>query len=144
MKWVTRERPKTDRIACPWPVRKFIDPKAEILYVPAEEVLEVARREGAHSFDAPGAKYHHRGQKCTFEVLLEEFQLGGDAALVLLARIIHGADIRGDEDMTPQSPGLRAIAEGFIDVEPDDRKLLEVGSRIYDALYASCRRQVGV
>jgi hypothetical protein len=143
MKWVTRERPKTDRIACPWLIRRFIDPKAEILYVLAGEVLEVARREGAHSFDAPGAKYHHRGGRCTFEVLLEEFQLGGDPALSLLARIIHGADIQGDENITPQSPGLRAIAEGFIEVEPDDRKLLEVGSRIYEALYAWCQREVG-
>lgn len=142
MKWVTRERPKTDRIACPWLIRRFIDREAEILYVPAGEVLEVARREGAYSFDAPGAQYHHREGKCTFEVLLDEFHLGGDPALALLAKIIHGADIAGDEDITPQSRGLRAIAEGFVEVEPDDQKLLEVGSRIYDALYAWCQRQV--
>ena len=143
MKWVTRERPKTDRIACPWLIRKFIDSEAEILYVQPDQVLEVAEKEGAHSFDAPGAKYHHRDKRCTFEVLIEEFKLEGDPALMLLARIIHGADIQGDENITPQSMGLRAIGEGFVLVEPDDIKLLEVGSRIYDALYAWCQRQVG-
>jgi len=79
MKWVTRERPKTDRIACPWLIRKFIDPDAEILYVARDEVLVVAEREGAHSFDAPGAEYTHRGSKCSFETLIDEFDLGGDS-----------------------------------------------------------------
>lgn len=143
MKWVTRERPKTDRVACPWLIRKFIDPGAEILYVPADRVLGAAGREGAHSFDAPGAEYHHRGDQCTFEVLLQEFNLEGDPALRLLAKIVHGADIQGEEDATPQSPGLRAIAEGLVEVEPDDGKILETGSRVYDALYAWCRRQAG-
>jgi len=92
MKWVTRERPKTDRIACPWLIKNFIDPEAEFLYVPTEQVLEVAERERAHSYDAPGAKYTHRDGLCSFEVLLEEYELG-KPALKLLARIVHGADV---------------------------------------------------
>src|SRR5436190_328259 len=95
MKWVTRERPKTDRIACPWLIKNFIDPQAEFLYVPAAQVLEVAEREGAHSYDAPGAEYTHRDGLCSFEVLLEDYKLD-DPALQLLARIVHGADVGDD------------------------------------------------
>ncbi len=141
MKWVTRARPKTDRIACPWLIRNFIDPKAEILYVDPERVLEVAKREGAHSFDAPDARYTHRHGKCTFEVLIEEYELGADPALVRLVNIVHGADIAGDEDVTPQSAGLKAIAEGFSAAVPDDLRLLEIEMPIYDALYVWCWKQ---
>ena len=141
MKWVTRARPKTDRIACPWLIKKFIDPEAEILYVDPERVLEVAEREGAHSFDAPEARYTHRDGKCTFEVLIEEYGLEGDPALVHLARIVHGADIAGDENATPQSAGLKAIAEGFSTTVPDDQLLLQTEMPIYDALYEWCKRQ---
>src|SRR5947208_2053787 len=95
MKWVTRERPKTDRIACPWLIRHFIDPEAEFIYVPADEVLEVAEREGAHSYDAPGAEYTHRDRLCSFEVLVEEYEIA-DPAVKLLARIVHGADTGAD------------------------------------------------
>jgi len=118
MKWVTRARPKTDRIACPWLIRRFIDPGAEILYVPADQVLEVADREGARSFDAPGAEFTHRDGLCTFEVLVEEFGLRSDPALARLAAIVHAAD-----------------------VEADDHRLLDRGSFVYEALYAWCRRQ---
>src|SRR6266705_3345266 len=111
-KWVTRERPKTDRIACPWLIKKFIDPDAEFLYVPADDVLAVAERKGAHSYDAAGAQYTHRDGLCSFEVLVEEFGLD-DPALHLLARIVHGADVADDRDATPQSLGLLAVAEGF-------------------------------
>src|SRR5215468_5832090 len=103
MKWVTREHPKTDRIACPWLIRKFIDPKAEFLYVPADQVLDVANREGALSYDAPGARYTHRDGLCSFEVLVEEYDID-DPALHLLARIVHGADVADDRNATPQSP----------------------------------------
>jgi hypothetical protein len=140
MRWVTRERPKTDRVACPWLIRRFIDPEAEILYVPADRVLEVAERDGARSFDAPGAEFTHREGRCTFEVLLEEFDLRGDRALVRLARIVHAADIEGELGADPLGPGLLAIAEGARDVEPDDQKLLERESFVYEALYAWCRR----
>src|SRR5919198_1449941 len=97
MKWVTRERPKTDRIACPWLIKNFIDKEAEFLYVPADQVLDVAAREGGHSYDAPGATYTHRDGLCSFEVLLEEYRLD-DPALALLARIVHGADVADDGD----------------------------------------------
>lgn len=139
MKWVTRERPKTDRVACPWLIRRFIDPDAEVVYAPRDRVLEMAGQVGGRSFDAPGADYTHRGDLCTFEVLIEEFGLGKDPALVDLARIVHGADVE-DPSTDPRSAGLLAIAEGLLQVEPDDHEILRIGSRIYDALYAWCER----
>ena len=143
MKWITRARPKTDRIACPWLIRRFIDPAAEILYAPHDEVLTVAEREGAHSFDAPGAEYDHRDGKCTFEVLIEDYHLGSDPALTRLAKIVHAADIAADLGTDPAGPGLLAIGLGGLDVEADDHRLLERATFVYDALYAWCRRQVG-
>jgi hypothetical protein len=142
MKWVTRARPKTDRIACPWLITKFIDPDAEILYVPADQVLDVASREEAVSFDAPGARYDHRDGKCTFEVLIDDHDLDGDPALARLARIVHAADIAADLGTDPAGPGLLAIGLGGLDDEDDDHRLLERGRFVYDALYAWCRRQV--
>jgi hypothetical protein len=142
MKWITRARPKTDRIACPWLIRRFIDPDGEILYVPAGEVLDVASREGARSFDAPGAEFDHRDGLCTFVVLIDEFALGDDRALARLARIVHAADIDSDLHTDPGGPGLLAIGLGGLDVEPDDHRLLDKATFVYDALYAWCRRQV--
>jgi hypothetical protein len=141
MKWVTRERPKTDRIACPWLIRKFIDPDADIVYVPAQEVLRAAEDEDARSFDAPGADYTHRGSKCSFEVLIDEFDLADDPALVRLARIVHAADVSDDRDSDPLGPGLEAIGVGGLEAEANDDRLLERGSFVYDALYAWCERQ---
>lgn len=136
MKWVTRARPKTDRVACPWLIKRFIDKDADILYVPADQVLEVAEREGARSFDAPGADFTHRDDKCTFEVLVEEFSLKGDPGIERLARVVHAADIKGALDKDPLAAGLLAIAHGALEVEHDDYRLLERESFIYDALYA--------
>ena len=141
MKWVTRERPKTDRIACPWLIGKFIDPEAEFLYVAADQVLEVADREGAYSYDAPDARYTHRDGLCSFEVLVEEYELD-DLALKLLARIVHGADVADDRGATPQSRGLLAVAEGFHLLELGDHRQLELSLPVYDALYAWCRHEV--
>jgi len=141
MKWVTRERPKTDRIACPWLIAKFIDPAPEFLYVPAAEVLRVAESEGATSYDAPDARFTHRDGLCTFEVLIEEYALD-DPALALMARIVHGADIADDRDATPESRGLLAIAEGFHLLELPDHDQLELCLPVYDALYAWCAHQV--
>src|SRR6266511_6174247 len=140
MRWVTRSRPKTDRIACPWLILRFIDPEGQIVYVPPDEVLPYATKHGARSFDAPGAEFTHRDGRCTFEVLIEDFGLD-DPALRRLARIVHGADIEGEIDATPQSAGLLAIAEGFVSVEPDDQRLLDAESPVYDALYEWCRTQ---
>jgi len=143
MKWITRARPKTDRIACPWLITKFIDPGAEILYVPADQVLDEAQRQGAASFDAPGARYTHRDGKCTFEVLIEDYHLDdSDPALTRLAKIVHAADIADDLDTDPAGPGLLAIGIGGLDVEDNDHRLLERGTFVYDALYAWCQRQV--
>jgi hypothetical protein len=141
MKWVTRARPKTDRIACPWLIRKFIDPDAEIIYVPTDQVLEVAARENAHGFDTPGAEYDHRGNKCTFEVLIDDYDLDRDPALVRLARIVHAADIETEIATDPFAPALLALAFGGLDVETDDHRLLERASFVYDALYAWCAQQ---
>ena len=139
MRWVTRERPKTDRIACPWLIRRFIDPDAEILYVRADEVLDVASREGARSFDAPGAEFTHRDGMCSFEVLIQDFRLGSDPALVRLAGIVHAADVAEDRDSDPLGAGLEAIGAGGVLAEPDDQALLEKGTFVYDALYAWCQ-----
>jgi len=143
VKWVTREHPRTDRIACPWLIRKFIDPDAEIVYVHRDQVLEYAEREGATSFDAPGAMYTHRDGKCSFETLVEEFRID-DPAIAILARVVHGADVADDRDATPQSRGLEAIAEGFALLDVDDQRQLELELPVYDALYAWAKEQVTV
>lgn len=140
MIWVTRERPKTDRIACPWLIKRFIDKDAEIIFAPADQVLKEAERLHAYSFDAPGAKYTHQGNQCTFEVLIDEYKLGADTALVRLAKIVHAADISADLDTDPLGAGLLAIGIGGLIVEPDDTRLLEKGEFVYDALFAWCQR----
>ena len=139
MKWITRERPKTDRIACPWLIKRFIDLEAEIIFVHADSVLNVAERLKANSFDAPGGTYTHRGNKCTFEVLIDDYKLGGDPALTRLAKIVHAADISDDLDTDPIGAGLLAIGIGGLYVETDDQRLLEKGEFVYDALYAWCQ-----
>jgi hypothetical protein len=143
MKWVTRENANVDRIACPWLIRRFIDPGAEFLYVPRDEVLATAEREGAHSYDAPGAQYTHRNGKCSFDVLVEDFELTSDAALVRLAEIVHAADVSDDRNTSPEGPGLYAIAHGFALVHGKaDHDKLQLETPMYDALYAWCQEQV--
>jgi hypothetical protein len=142
MKWVTRARPKTDRIACPWLIRRFIDSDAVILYVPKDMVLTVAREQQAHSFDAPGAEFDHRDGRCTFEVLIDHYGLDGDPALMRLAAIVHAADIDSEVHTDPLGPGLLAIGVGGLDVEADDHRLLDRASFVYDALYAWSAQQV--
>lgn len=144
MKWVTRETANVDRIACPWLVKRFIDPEAEFLFVGRDEVLEVAQQEGANSYDAPGAKYTHRDGKCSFDVLVEEFGLTGDAALARLAEIVHAADVSEDIDTSPEGRGLSAIAHGFALLHgTQDHRKIELESPMYDALYAWCQQQTG-
>jgi hypothetical protein len=143
VKWVTREHPHTDRIACPWLIRRFIEPDADIVYVPRDDVLGYAEREGAISFDAPGARYTHRDGLCTFEVLVQDHRLGGDPALALMARVVHGADVSEDADATPQSRGLEAIARGFMQLGISDEEQLRLELPVYDALYAWAKEQVG-
>jgi hypothetical protein len=142
MKWVTRENANVDRIACPWLIKRFIDPDAEFLFVPRDQVLEVADLEGAHSFDAPGAEYTHRDDKCSFDVLVEAFGLAGDPALVRLAQIVHAADVSKDVDASPEGRGLSAIAHGFALLHgTEDQRKIELETPMYDALYAWCGQQ---
>lgn len=140
MRWVTREGAQTDRVACPWLIRRFIDKEAEFLFVPRDRVLETARRVGGKSFDAAGADYTHRGLKCSFEVLIDDFGLK-DPALTRLARIVHGADVSGETETCPESAGLLAAAKGFHETTPDDHEKLRLQFPLYDALYAYCRKE---
>jgi hypothetical protein len=137
MKWVTRERPKIDRIACPWLIARFIDPQAEFLYVPAGEVLRVAAEQGATPYDVPGVEYGHHGELCSFDAFLRMHNLA-EPALEKLAAIVRGADT-GKPDLTPQSHGLLAISLGLSRNFPDDHEMLRQGMVIYDALYAWCQ-----
>jgi hypothetical protein len=143
MKWVTREKVKVDRVACPWLIRQFIDPQAEFLFVPAESVLEVAAREGAIPFDVPGVEFGHHGKECSFDALVKKHHLDRDPALVLLAKIVNGADTDNTLWNQPEAAGLNAIAEGFRHLGyKDDREVLAAESVVYDALYAYCREMV--
>ena len=142
MKWVTRERVKVDRVACPWLIRKFIDPEAEFLFVTREKVLEVADREGAIPFDVPGAELGHHGGKCSFEALVAKYEIE-EPAVQLLAKIVHGADVEQDLYGRPEAPGLEALAEGFRYLGlKDDHEILEKEFIVYDALYAYCRQKM--
>ncbi len=139
MKWVTREHVRVDRVACPWLIRKYIDPDAEFIFVSASEVDAVAEREGATPFDTQGAKLGHRDGRCSFETIIEEYGLlERDPALARLAQIVHGADVSADLDAVPESRGLKAIAEGFGLVHADDHAILAAEFPLYDALHAWC------
>jgi len=136
MEWVTRERPKIDRIACPWLILRFIDARAQFHYVPADQVLEVARQAGAIPYDIPGVELTHVGELCSFDAFLEKYQLQ-DPALSQLARIVRGADT-SRLDLAPQSAGLYAISLGLSATQTNDHEMLRHGLVIYDALYAWC------
>ena len=142
MKWVTREHVKVDRVACPWLIRRYVDPEAEFLFVPAETVDEVAKRDGATPFDAPGVRLGHRDGRCSFETIIEEYRLlERDPALREMAAIVHGADVASDVDRTPESRGLLAIAEGFGLILDDDHAILAAELPVYDALHAWCAQR---
>ncbi|MBX9872249.1 MAG: chromate resistance protein [Burkholderiaceae bacterium] len=137
-RWVTRERPKIDRIACSWLVTRFIDPRAEFLYVPAADVLRVAQETGAIPYDIPGVELSHVGERCSFDALLRKYELE-DPALQQLATIVRGADT-SRLDLAPQSAGLYAISLGLSRNFSDDHEMLRQGMVLYDALYAWCRQ----
>lgn len=137
MKWVTRARPKIDRLACPWLIRRFVDPEGEIIYVPATEVLRIAKRDGAIPFDVPGVELTHDGPACSFDAFLKKYRLT-DPALAKLANIVRAADTDTLEQSS-QAPGLLAISLGLAANIPDDHKLLDAGLLMYDALYTWCR-----
>ena len=136
MKWITRERPKIDRIACPWLITRFIDSEAEFLYVPAKDVLRIADETGATPYDIPGVAFSHVGELCSFDAFLSAYKLE-QAALKQLAEIGRGADT-SRLDLTPQSSGLYAISLGLSEVFKDDHEMLKHGLVMYDALYAWC------
>ena len=140
MKWVTRARPKVDRVACPWLIKRFVDTEAEFLYVPPEQVMEVAKREGAIPFDVANVELGHHGPECTFDAILKKQNLN-DPALNRLAVIVRGADTDA-KDLAPEAHGLEAIAEGFRLSYKDDHELLEHELPVYDALYAYCQELV--
>lgn len=144
MKWITRSDVKVDRVACPWLIRRFVDPEAEFLFVPEDQLLETAGREGAIPFDAtrfPEVKLNHRGERCTFEAILEDYKLT-EPALHRLALIIRGADVKGQEHVSTESLGLRAIAQGFALTGISDEERLAREFPMYDALYEYARQQL--
>jgi hypothetical protein len=141
MKWVTRERPKIDRIACPWLISRFIDKEPEFLYVPAPGVLAVAQQTGAVPYDIPGVEMSHVGELCSFDAFLAKYDLT-QPALRQLAAIVRGADT-SRLDLTPQSAGLYALSLGLSKVYSDDHEMLRHGMVMYDALYAWCRHAQG-
>lgn len=142
MKWVTRQNASVDRIACPWLIRRFIDPEAEFLYVPAAEVKAVAERDGAIAYDVAGVELGHVEGRCSFESILLKYGLH-DPALDRLAKIVHGADVSEDVGQTPEAAGLKAIAHGFAMVHgTDDHLKIELETPLYDALYAWCQHEV--
>jgi hypothetical protein len=140
MQWVTRARPKVDRIACPWLIARFVDPDAEFLYVPVDEVMAVAEQTGAIPYDVSGVELGHHGAECSFDAILAKYELT-DPALHRLALMVRGADTPA-KDLTPESRGLEAIAEGFRVLYHDDLEQLAAESLVYDALYAYCQQGV--
>ncbi|MGF6289197.1 chromate resistance protein ChrB domain-containing protein [Paraburkholderia youngii] len=137
MKWITRERPKVDRIACPWLIARFIDKEPEFLYVPRDEVMRLARETGAIPYDVPDVELGHRGELCSFDAFLQKYQLD-DPALIRLARIVRGADTNR-LDLAPEATGLYAISIGLSRNFTDDHEQLRQGMIVYDALYAWCK-----
>ena len=134
MKWITRERPKIDRIACPWLIKRFVDRDAEFIYVPKEKVFEEGKRIGAIPYDIPGADYSHYGEECTFDYIVKKHQLD-DGALLQIAAIVRGADTNRF-DLAPQAAGLWAISAGLSYNYKNDYEQLEIGMKLYDALYS--------
>ncbi|OGC79391.1 MAG: chromate resistance protein [candidate division Zixibacteria bacterium RBG_16_40_9] len=141
MKWVTREKAKVDRIACPWLIKKFVDPEAEFLFVPPDQVLKVAGEQNAIPFDVPNVELGHHEDKCSFDAIIEKYKLN-DKALWELAQIVRGADTL-NQTLTPESAGLAAIAEGFRGISKDDYDNMKKQFYVYDALYEFCKMRVG-
>jgi len=142
MKWITREKVKVDRVACPWLIKKFVDLEAEFIFVPAEKVLDVAKQEKAIPFDVPDVELGHHEGKCSFEAIVAKYPIK-DPAIHLLAQIVHGTDVAQDLYGRLEAPGLKAIAEGFRHLElKDDHEILLKEFIVYDALYAFCQQEI--
>ncbi|MBX3081317.1 MAG: chromate resistance protein [Anaerolineae bacterium] len=139
MKWITREHVKVDRVACPWLIRNFIDKNAEFIFVPADQVMAEAERLGATPFDVPNVELGHHGNECSFEAILKKYYLTEDPALVLLGKIVNGADTDNSLWSQPEGAGLKAVAEGFRHLGyKDDNELNRAEWIVYDALYGYC------
>ncbi len=141
MKWITRSHIHVDRVACPWLITRFIDNEAEFLYVPKGEIDRVVKETGAIPFDAPGVELGHHEGRCSFESIIQKYDLK-EPGLLRLAQIVHSADVEADIDKDPIARGLEAIASGFSLRYPDDEENLSFQFEVYDALYAWCRLQV--
>jgi hypothetical protein len=137
-RWVTRERPKIDRIACPWLIARFVDRDAEFLYVPTKQVRETAQARDAVPYDVPDVHFTHEGDLCSFDAFIKHYRLGADPALERLALIVRGADTAKLE-LASQAPGLAAVSLGLSRIFPDDHEMLKHGMVLYDALYAWCK-----
>jgi hypothetical protein len=143
MKWITREKVKVDRVACPWLIKKFVDKDAEFFFVPAEKVQSEAARLGAIPYDVPGAELGHHDKECSFDAIVKKYGLAKDSALVLLARIVNGADTDNSLHQQPEGPGLNAIAEGFRHLGYKDDHAINASEWIvYEALYAYCKEMI--
>jgi hypothetical protein len=143
MKWITRERVKVDRVACPWLIKKFVDSEAQFLFAPPDQVMAVAEREGAIPYDVKNVELGHHGQECSFDAIVKKYGLGADRAMVLLAKIVNGADTDNALWNQPEAAGLNAVAEGFRHLGfKDDHELNAAEWIVYDALYAYCQEMV--
>jgi hypothetical protein len=143
MKWITRERVKVDRVACPWLIKKFIDPEAEFLFVPPDEVMAIAEREGAVPYDVRNVELGHHGKEGSFDAVVKKYQLDGDPAIRLLAKIVNGADTDNTLWNQPEAAGLNAVAEGFRHLGfKDDYEINAAQWVVYDALYAYYQEMV--
>lgn len=143
MRWITREKVKVDRVACPWLIKKFVDKDAEFFFVPRDRVNDEAKRLGATPFDVEGCELGHVGQRCSFETILSKYHLDEDPAMKLLGKIVNGADTDNELYHQPEGPGLEAIAEGFRHLGlKDDHEILAKESIVYDALFAYCQAMV--
>lgn len=141
MLWVTRSHVKVDRVACPWLITRFIDNQAEFLFVPVNQIGQVVKETGAIPFDAPEVELGHKNGKCSFESIIQKYELK-EAGLLRLAEIVHAADVSEDRDKDPIGPGLNAIASGYSLRFPEDEQNLDAQFEVYDALYAWCRLEV--
>ncbi len=143
MKWITRERVKVDRVACPWVIRKFVDPEAQFLFVPVDEVMTVAAKENAIAYDVKDVELGHHGKECAFDAIVKKHGLGDDPAMLLLAKIVNGADTDNSLWQQPESAGLNAVAEGFRHLGfKDDHAINAAEWIVYDALYAYCQEMI--
>jgi hypothetical protein len=143
MKWITRERVKVDRVACPWLIKKFVDPQAQFLFVPVDQVMRIAEREDAIPYDVKDVELGHHGKECAFDAILKKYDLDGDPALKLLAKIVNGADTDNSLWQQPEAAGLNAVAEGFRHLGfKDDHEINAAEWIVYDALYAYSQEMI--